>query len=79
MIRKDKNIFTNGSHTKSWHLEEIIQTAGHWRYSGYKTLVMVAAVVGLKDALLTPKGLELYNLISNKNRLKHLMCKYILT
>jgi hypothetical protein len=34
---------------------------------------MVAGEVGLKGSLLTPKGLELYNLISNKTQLKHLI------
>jgi hypothetical protein len=40
---------------------------------------MVAGVVGLKGCLLTPKGLELFNLVTNETQLEHLICKYILT
>jgi hypothetical protein len=34
---------------------------------------MVAGVVVLKGSLLTPKGLELYNLVTNKTQPKHLI------
>jgi hypothetical protein len=40
---------------------------------------MIAGVVGLKGSLLTPKGLELYNLTINNNPTEHLIGNYILT